>query len=574
MSEFRIRVGQYRHKQELYRKVLPPKLSTARVLNDLPSARSLDIDAGLSPYTGPFGAKELAHLIKRTQFGCTKEVLNNLSGLSLQEVLSEILRLDPKPAPPVNDYNGVEDLGSDPDVPLGEPWITAAFNEEFEGLRNVSLKSWWIRRIIDQKPTIHEKMILFWHNFLPIQIWDIFISKASYQYLDMLRTHALGNFKTLIRELTLNPAMLIYLNGAFNNQEAPDENYARELQELFCIGKGPGSNYTEQDVQSAAKVLTGWTLRWETLEFEGFPESYFERWLHDNSDKQFSSFYGNTLIEGKVGEGGAQELDELLDMIFDNQETAMHLARRMYSFFVYNSISEATEQNVIAPLAQIIRDNDFEILPALTVLLGSEHFFDPEIMGAQIKNPADFTLAYWRIFGLPAETESSAAALIAQSGILWQMASIGMELGDPPNVAGWPAYYQTPQFDKSWITTDSITNRAVQTDSMVFWGFWLSEDQVVTADLLQFLETLDRPDDINLMINEVTSLLLGIDLTQDQIDEIKGTLLTGQQNDDYWNTAWSLYLQNKNDMQYVAVLNNRIKPAFQLLLQLGESQLM
>ncbi|MEQ9300709.1 MAG: DUF1800 family protein [Cyclobacteriaceae bacterium] len=574
MSEFRIKVGQYRHKQELYRKVMPADISAARLQNGSPTARNLDVDAGLAPYTGVFGTNELAHLIKRTQFGCSPEVLNNFSGKSLQDVLIEILVLDPTPSPPVNDYNGVEDLGTDPDIPLGETWITAAFNEDFEGPRNLSLKSWWIRQMAAQKPTIHEKMILFWHNLLPIQVWDIFISKASFQYVDMLRTHALGNFKELIRELTLNPAMLIYLNGAFNNRVAPDENYGRELQELFCIGKGPGSAYAELDVQSAAKVLTGWTIEWETLEFEGTPTSYFEPWLHDTSDKSFSSFYDNKIITGKEEQAGAEELDELLDMIFVNDESAMHLARRLYSFFVYNSISESTEQNVIAPLAQIIRDNDFDVLPALQMLLGSEHFFHLEIIGAQIKNPADFTLGYWKAMDLPMDEPDSPAAFTVQSGLLWQMSQIGMEIGDPPNVAGWPAYYQAPQFDKSWITTDSITNRAVQTDSLIFWGFYVSEDRQINVDLLAFLEQLNRPDDINLMLAEVSQLLLGIPLTQGQIDTLKGILLSGQQNDDYWNTAWILYQQDKNNVEYQNVLLNRLRPAFQQLLQLGEAQLM
>ncbi|MEM8893245.1 MAG: DUF1800 family protein [Bacteroidota bacterium] len=574
MTDFKIRAGQYREQAKRFRKVLPPDSTKARFSGTTSNQHTLDIDAGLNPYIGTFGEKELSHLIKRTHFGVTKQHLRSLSGKSLSEVLTSIIQSDPAPPPPVNDYNGAEDISNDPEIPFGETWIEAPFSDQFEGLRNVSLKSWWLRQMMKQPSTIHQKMILFWHNMLPIQIWDVFIGKASYQYIEMLRRNALGNFKTFIRELTLDPAMLIFLNGAFNNQEAPDENYARELQELFCIGKGLGSAYTEQDVQSAAKVLTGWTLRWETIQGQGSPQSYFEPWLHDTTNKQFSAFYGNKLIEGKEGDSGAEELDELLDMIFDNDETAMHLARRLYSFFVYNSISESAETNVITPLAEIIRANNFDILPAITALLSSEHFFHPEIIGAQIKNPVDFTLAYLRTLGIPMAPRDSTEAFQMQTGITWQMAGIGMEIGDPPNVAGWPAYYQTPQFDKSWITTDSITNRAVQTDSLIFWGFWIGEDETVTVDLLSFLETLDHPEDINLMIEEVSTLLLGLELTQDQIDEIKGILLSGQQNDSYWNTAWIQYQQNSADLQYATILNNRIRPAFQLILQLGESQLM
>lgn len=574
MGTFKIKVGQFRHKQEQYRKVKPQDLASARIQPGSYSSRALDIEAGLEPYTGEFGPNQIAHLVKRTQFGCTPEVLRSYSGKGLQVVLGELLVLDSTPTTPVNDYNNLEGFGVDPDVPFGQTWVNAAFNDEFEGPRNISLKSWWVRQIVTQKPTIHEKMILFWHNLLPIQVWEIFVSKASFQYLDMLRTHALGNFKVMIRELTLNPAMLIYLNGAFNNKAAPDENYGRELQELFCIGKGPGSGYTEQDVQSAAKVLTGWTIDWDTLEFEGTPTSYFNPFLHDNSDKSFSDFYNNKIIAGKDGESGAQELDELLEMLFVNSECAMHLARRLYSFFVYNFISETTEQNVIMPLAQIIRDNDYNVLPALQALLGSEHFFHFEIMGAQIKNPVDFTLGYWKMLDMPMDEQNSQSAFEMQTGLLWHISQIGMEIGDPPNVAGWPAYYQAPQFDKSWITTDSITNRAIQTDSMIYWGLHVSESRQISVDLLPFLEQLNQPDDINIMLSELGQLFLGIPLGQEQIDQLKSTLLSGQQNDNYWTSAWLTYLQDKENIEYQNVLLNRLKPAFQQLLQLGEAQLM
>lgn len=115
----------------------------------------------------------------------------------------------------------------------------------------------------------------FWHNLLVTQSWDVFVSKASYQYFDLLHRMAFGNYKTFIKAITLDPAMLLFLNGAFNQKDAPDENYGRELQELFCVGKGPDSNYTEEDVRAAARVLTGWTLREEDFTSEGPVDEVF-----------------------------------------------------------------------------------------------------------------------------------------------------------------------------------------------------------------------------------------------------------------------------------------------------------
>ena len=154
------------------------------------------------------------------------------------------------------------------------------------------------------------------------------------------------------------------------------------------------------------------------------------------------------------------------------------------------------------------------------------------------------------------------------------MSLLGMEVGDPPSVAGWPAYYQAPQFDKSWITTDSITNRARQTDALVYWGFPVAADRLVSIDLLAFLEQLTRPDDINLMLEEVGLIFLGISLSPAQLDQVKATLLSGQQNDGYWNTAWLQYVSDKDNVEYQNVLLNRIRPAFQQLFQLAEAQLM
>jgi len=392
-----------------YRKVQKLELENTQETIHRPNARVREIvvDAGLENYNGAWTETQAAHLLRRTLFGIKSKELNQFKDLSLSQAVNQLIKESPKPNPPINNFNNAEEGIEDPHVPLGETWITAPYANEIEAERIISLKGWVIQNFITQEATIHEKMILFWHNLLVTQSWDVFVSKTSYQYFDMLRTYALGNYKEMIKALTLDPAMLLFLNGTFNHKEAPDENYARELQELFCIGKGPNSKYTERDVQMAAKILTGWVINWEDdVLKDKSVGTYFYPPIHDTSDKEFSEFYGNRVIKGRSGVLGRQELDDLLDMIFENEETAYYICRRIYNFFVYNEIDATTEENVIKPLAKIFRENNYEIKPVLSALFQSEHFFHPLNQGAQIKNPTDLVLATWRTMEMPIELDT------------------------------------------------------------------------------------------------------------------------------------------------------------------------
>jgi uncharacterized protein (DUF1800 family) len=227
-------------------------------------------------------------------------------------------------------------------------------------------------------------MVLFWHNHFALQFLEIPDSRACYVYTKVLYTHAMGNFKDLTRAITIDPAMLFYLNGRLNTKKAPDENYARELQELFTLGKGPNSKFTEDDVKAMAKVLTGWSINPLTNPFS----TAFVSVNHDSTDKQFSSFYGNTVIKGQTGiNAGNTELDELLTMIFKVDEVALFICRKLYEYFVYYEIDDTVETNVIVPLAKVFRDSGYSIKTVLKTLLMSEHFFDTWNRACVIKDP-------------------------------------------------------------------------------------------------------------------------------------------------------------------------------------------
>ncbi len=558
-----------------YRKQEPNLLNFGKEENIPLLQAQTSSSLGLEKYTGTWGEDQIMHVLRRSLFGVKNNDLQQYKTLTLDQSIAKLLTPSIAPVPPVNDYNELEDIGTDPFVAFGDTWIEAPYHNDFEGGRTISLKGWWISNILNQEANLSEKMGLFWHNLLAIQTWDVFTGKASYQYLEMLRSNSFGNYKTLITELTLNPAMLFFLNGTFNNKDAPDENYGRELQELFCIGKGENANFTEEDVQAAARLLTGWTVDFDTIEKEGVPSSFFWPDTHDTSDKQFSEFYNNTKITGKSGEDGAQELDEMLDMIFNTNELAAYISRRLYNFFVATDIDATVEQNMIQPMAELFRNSNYEIKPVLEALFKSAHFYDAITMGVRIKNPAEHALGVWRTLNTPPLSgETLQTNLQFHASFLWTMSSLGMELGDPPSVSGWTAYYQSPQFDKAWISTSTITQRASVTDAVVFGYIWVNENLSVGADLIHFLEGLNNPSNVNEMLAESTQFLLGLKATPDMLATLKSILLSGQTTDGYWTGAWLDYTNDPTNVEYKLVLENRLKPTFQHILQYAEFQLM
>lgn len=553
-----------------YRKVQPVTLTSSLQKSQTRTAPT----SGIETYTGTWGDDKIMHLLRRSLFGVRKSDLQSFRGLDLAQAVNSVLTKNDPPSPPINDYNITEESLIDPDVPFGETWINAPHGGDFEGGRVVSLKTWLIQNVINQSPNIEEKLLFFWHNLLPTKAWDVFYGKLSYDYFSMLRSNMFGNYKTMIRSLTLDPAMLIFLNGASSNKDAPDENYGRELQELFCIGKGPNAQFTEADVQAAARLLTGWGFDWEAFEETGNLNTKFNTWGHDTEDKQFSSFYNDKLIEGKTGEAGAEELDELLDMIFENEEVSLYICRRLYSFFVYHEADQTVEENVIVPLAKIFRDNNYEIMPVLEKLLSSAHFFDEANRGAMIKSPQEFNLGLWRTLEMKGLDSNDIVDLKDQhTSLLWSMSGQGLEIADPPSVSGWPAYYQTPSFDKYWITTDTISTRGQVTDSMIFWGLWFREGAQIAIDLIAFIQLLDEPEDANKMLCESSLLLHGIKISDEGIASLKAILLSGQSDDLYWTNAWSQLMSDPDNIEYRMVVENRLKSTFQHLLQLGETHL-
>lgn len=520
------------------------------------------LNGGLAPYLGPWGPEQAAHLLRRATFGVSKSQIKALTALgSAQKAVAQILSLpaDP-PAPPVNNYNGPD--YTDPDIPLGASFADANYILEAEGYRIESWRGWWLDLMIEGND-IREKMTLFLHNLLATQTASSFWSRAVIRHNALLRKFALGNYKELVKRVTIDPHMLIFLNGVLNDVSAPDENYARELQELFTVGKD-GSTYTEDDVVAAARVLTGWRIQWEHCA----PIFYADG--HDKGDKKFSAFYGNKVIKG--GSDGERELDELLAMIFAKEEVALFVCRELYRFFVYYKIDATVEQDVIKPLAQIFRDNNYDLYPTLSALLNSEHFFDAYNKGCYIKTPVDILVGLMRNFNMKVPASTPYDEFLMRLYLNYTMSDWQMLPGDPPNVAGWQAFRQSPGYYRMWINGDTIRNRNIFSDVMCFYYYETDNDRL-NIDVIGFAKQLDRPDDPNLLVEEALQLLMPMPIPPLKKWLLKSILLSGQASDHYWTDLWEGYKANPNDDMTKQMVTFRLSVLYKYIMNLAEYQL-
>jgi uncharacterized protein (DUF1800 family) len=518
------------------------------------------ISSGLNLYNGAWTANEVSHLLKRTMFGAKNSDIEYFLNLTPDSAVEELLNNGPVVDTPLRDYGLIEDefgvMHDDLGVVQGQTWVNDLntlsddiVKSSINGLRVSSLFKWWCGLIINQNRSIKEKMILFWHHHFSVQQEEAGGNATIlWRHHQLLRNSALGNVSQLVKDVTIDPAMLFHLNGYLNSKLAPDENYAREMQELFTVGRGPDSLYIENDVIAAARVLTGWRVDGVTL------TSNLDAGAHDTGTKQFSAFYGNTTISNN----GAQEVDDLVNMIFTTTEAARFICRKLYKWFVYYVIDEDTEANVIAPMAEILRANNFEIRPVLATLLKSEHFFDPLNQSCYIKSPFDIIAGTLREFNVsfPPYTDWQNGYPLFYN-LFDKASAMQQTLFNPPDVSGWPAYYQEPMYYELWVNSNSLPRRANFTDSLIADG---------VLDVRAFANYSSNPADPNQLVSDVVSLLLRYPLSQNSRNYTKNRFLLNNTGDDtLWTNAWT-----SNNTTYI---NSSLNELFKFILNLPEYHL-
>ena len=446
----------------------------------------------LDVYTNVLTAKTAAHLLRRVTFGPTQAEITEFTGkTATQAVQALILAIDYDPPQPV-------DLDSTK-ATAGQPYLRNSSTPAgqylpFDGDRNFDyglyIKYWWLGLMTRQTttpvptPNLLDKLTLFWQNHFVTTREVVDDYRFVWSYLKLLRDNSLGNFRDLVTKISKEPAMLRYLNGDMNEVGTgkANENYARELQELFTMGTvdaAGNANYTEDDVKAAARVLTGWkhTNYWTTGS-TSFATT-FNSTKHDSTNKTFSTNYGNGLgvtITGRTGAtAGDLELTDLVTMLLNHPQTSRFICRKLYRWYVNPDVTPAIETNVIVPLAALFVSSNYAIRPVIEKLLSSQIFFDEANIGSMVKSPAELMIGATRFFNqpVPALSPSVKPYRTLFDFMHWRMRDQQLDLMDQPTVFGHEPYHQTG-YSKIWINTTTMALRNDFTDALI-WR-WLTVD--------------------------------------------------------------------------------------------------
>lgn len=539
----------------------------------------------LDTFSGSWTAKEARHLLKRTSFGVTQDLVTSSVTLGLSATIDALFEEKPLPSPPLKFlFDGADNSNdeiNDPGASYGETWVNApAYPEITDGQnrtkiyisRNRSMYAWSFLQMQNAEMSIREKLTLFWHNH--------FVSEnpnphREYYYMNVLRTNSLKNFKELVKLITVDTNMLIYLSGNQNSDAAPNENYSRELLELFTIGKGAAvgngdyTNYTEDDVVAMAKVLTGWRVR--GLAHPDALTSYFSNNKHTQGDKTLSHRFNNSVIS----ENGANEYKDLIDIIFEQDECSKFITRKLYRWFINYEITSEIETNIIAPLAEIIVNNNYDIVPALKILVASEHFFENTF--CMVKSPIDLMHSVTKSLLVSAPNTSVNEEYNYALVLYLASTDLNQSILHHPDVAGWKAYYQEPLFYKSWINSYLLPKRLDYCRIIVTGGDLLIDNKKYTVPplvpVLLIASKITNSDDPNILITELSNQLFNYPIAQSQLDALKDILIPGLP-DFEWTIEYTNFLENPTDDALRISVENKLRNLIGVMVQMSEFQIM
>ncbi|MFM1893921.1 MAG: hypothetical protein RIQ90_1087 [Bacteroidota bacterium] len=545
--------------------------------------------ASLNPITGVLGKQKAAHLLRRATMGPRLQDITAFSLLDVDAAIAQLIQPQTPPNFPV-----------DPNT--GTTWIAPNLPDPTQMVDVWSgyTKSWWLETMRSSGPNLTERMVWFYHTHIPIILSRVSWSpQLAIDYLRLLRTHALGNYKDLVKAICIDNAMLIHLDGHLNVKGAPQENFGREFLELFTVGKGPEvslgnyTHFTEQDVKALTKVLTGWTYdtTFQTLDpVTGIPCGKVKSGdgvlasQHDVSAKQFSSaFGGNTIVTAGASNGTCpvssvpSELSSVVDMVFNSVHTARHICRRLYRQFVYFDISAEIETDIIIPLANALLANNYDLIDVLSTLLKSEHFYDLDTlptqdnnMGAIIKSPVEIIIGTMRLFNVqvPSATTQLSQHYELFDQLQTQLDLQGLALFEPVDVAGYDPYFQVPVYHRYWISANYLANRYKFAELLVN-GFTSPAGATIQLDVLSVVQgNASTPSDPDLLVQEIVEWLLPLTIDTARLTYFKDSLLLNN-NSLNWSAEWAAFQGSGND----AVVRVQLEKLFIGMMQTPEYQL-
>lgn len=456
----------------------------------------------LPALAGTLGRKRAAHLLRRATFGSTSAQIDQIAAMTASEAMDVLFITDnlAEPELPVDPMTGLE-------------WITTPTTDANSGENELRayLKSWHLGQLLslgiasDQAISYatREKITFLLHTIFTTIESKVNSSKSIYYQNSLFRKYSFDdngdpefNFKALSKKICVENAMLRYLDGDTNVLGSPNENFGREFLELFSIGRGlegslsplpaPGDyfNYTEQDVQAAALVFSGFNIdsTYANIDLEtelprGVVRGGTIASSHDNSTKQFSYRFNNAtvtpnpdLLQGgsPTEESALDEIDQLVEMVYNtSNEAAKNICRKIYRFYVYYNIDQVLDDDIIDNLTQTFINGGYKIQPVLMDLFQSEHFYEAgagtenDNFGGIIKSPLDLILGTLKNLevAIPDYQTDLENYYTFMGNVQRSMESQGMIYYEPSEVAGYPAYHQFPIYNRSWISTNYLAER-------------------------------------------------------------------------------------------------------------------
>jgi uncharacterized protein (DUF1800 family) len=538
--------------------------------------------------------KRAAHLLRRATFGATKQQIDNFANFTPRQAVDQLFRqILPDPILPIDPATGIEWFNEDPSDGSSE-------DGDLEGF----FLGWFIGQMISQGVdpnlslayTAREKIVFFLHTHFTTIRSKVSSSRALYFQNQLLRVFALDdlipdphkNFKSLTVKISVDNAMLRLLDGNLNVKGSANENFARELLELYSIGRGlegslPASQeqgdyvvYKELDVQAAARVLSGWDFDETFANVD--PETNLPRGIvkgsstnasaHDNDPKQFSQRFGNIIISPDtvlLNNGNAtldsalDEITQLINVIYSSEETARNICRKIYRFFVWapHSLQEniPIENEVINKMVQVFTSG-YKIQPVIENLLMSQHFYEAgsgvedDNFGGIIKSPLDLTIGTLRTFSiqLPDMISSTSDFYEKSNQIIRSLSAMGMNFFEPYDVAGYEAYHQFPVYHRFWITPNALSQRYAFIRSVITtmengpfkanaYEYVRDHFPAEAPDARTLVVALSQyffpvPDDLDFDDTTTSSL------TTHRMNYFKGALLGGF-DEPYWTSIWN-----------------------------------
>ena len=549
--------------------------------------------ASLSPFTQILGIKRAAHLLRRATFGGTKLQIDQFAKLTPAEAVRQLLTVPAEREAPR-------------DPATGSSWVNpkpTEANSERGDLINQT-KAWWIESFLRSDPCTSPKSSFFLHTHFTTISTRLRNAPPIYYQIRLFDQFALGNFKELAKQICLDNAMLRHLDGQLNRKGSPNENYAREFFELYSIGKGPQvgpdnyTTFTEQDVVEAAKVFSGLDIDKEFTNIH--PELNVSQAVvrtnsqgganrHDSSTKTLSSaFQGATIApiemvgDSATPSAAIDEINQLVEIVFDQVATAQHICRKLYRFFVYYEITDEVEQNIISPLAEVMLANNYELLPVLETLFTSQHFYDEDNaeqeddhLGAIIKSPLDLIIGIHRFFEVPLPSHQGDLNTFYSTyhhSILEPLSDQGMYFYQPFEVAGYTAYHQSPAFHRNWISSNYLARRYEYAKNLIEGISDRDGNELAKLDVMQYVTNrshISNPSNAAQLVRELVDYLLPEEISEERFNFFLNAILLDDLSEINWQFEWQNYESSGDD----SAVRVQLEKLFNTILQSPEFQL-